>query len=277
MSLNPLDETSRSRAALRNFWNFFEIAYDQKVVHVNRLHILQRFHDYLGTATRQSPEALEPRREIYKRLLQRAYQDFVESDALTEKVFAVFHEAAPIRATSSPLEEVGCPQCRLGDRGLSVKPRFDYGDAVRVVRTLRNDGTFPGLDTGVMLVREGSVGHVHNVGTFLQDQIIYAVHFLHADRTVGCREEELIDAHAPWMPTRFLFGDQVTVRVPLAVRGEVVVAVGQQGEVIKVLRDQPGGPAYHVYFDGRTFQVPETALARIDGQMCCRDQRTCFR
>ncbi len=142
-----------------------------------------------------------------------------------------------------------------------MQPRFDYGDAVRVVRTLRNDGTFPGLDTGALLVREGSVGHVHNVGTFLQDQIIYAVHFLQADRTVGCREEELIDARAPWIPTRFLYSDKVTVRVSLAVRGEVVVAAGEAGEVIKVLRDHPGGPAYHVHINGRTFQVPEATLA----------------
>jgi len=142
-----------------------------------------------------------------------------------------------------------------------VQPRFDYGDAVRVVRTLRNDGTFPGLDTGVLLVREGSVGHVHNVGTFLQDQIIYAVHFLQADKTVGCREEELIDARAPWVPTRFLYGDKVTVQIPLAVRGQIVVKPGQTGEVIKVLRDHPGGPAYHVHVGGRTFQVPEATLA----------------
>ena len=77
-----------------------------------------------------------------------------------------------------------------------MQPRFDYGDAVRVVRTVRNDGTFPGMDTGDVLVRQGSVGHVRNVGTFLQDQIIYAVHFLEVDRTVGCREEELLDARA---------------------------------------------------------------------------------
>jgi nitrogen fixation protein NifZ len=146
-----------------------------------------------------------------------------------------------------------------------VQPRFDYGDAVRVVRTIRNDGTFPGLDTGALLVREGSVGHVHNVGTFLQDQIIYAVHFLEVDRTVGCREEELLPAQDPWVPTQFLYGEKVTVRIPLAIRGQVVVEAGRSGEVIKVLRDAPGGPGYHVLFDGRTFQVPETALAPAEG------------
>ena len=31
-------------------------------------------------------------------------------------------------------------------------PRWDYGDAVRVTRNVRNDGTFPGVPTGDLLV-----------------------------------------------------------------------------------------------------------------------------
>jgi nitrogenase-stabilizing/protective protein len=37
------------------------------------------------------PEDEEALRAIYKRLLMQAYQDFVVSDAQTEKVFKVFH------------------------------------------------------------------------------------------------------------------------------------------------------------------------------------------
>jgi len=36
------------------------------------------------------PENEIPKRAVYSKLLQRAYQDFVESDAQTEKVFKVF-------------------------------------------------------------------------------------------------------------------------------------------------------------------------------------------
>ena len=78
--------------------------YEQKVVHVNRLHILQRFHDYLAQAGDGLPEEEAPRREIHKRLLARAYQDFVTSDALTEKVFKVFHDA---QNNFIPVEELG--------------------------------------------------------------------------------------------------------------------------------------------------------------------------
>jgi len=151
-----------------------------------------------------------------------------------------------------------------------VQPRFDYGDEVRVVRTLRNDGTFPGLDVGIVLVRQGSVGHIRNVGTFLQDQIIYAVHFFDIDRTVGCREEELIPRAEAWIPTKFLFGDKVKARIALAIRGQVVVPPEMDGEITKVLRDRPGGPGYHVAFAGRMFEIPETALLpiEIEAEVC---------
>ncbi len=78
-----------------DFLNYFELEYDATVVHVNRLHILQRFHNYLAQGDEALPEDEEAQREVYKRLLTRAYQDFVESDALTEKVFKVFHMHGP--------------------------------------------------------------------------------------------------------------------------------------------------------------------------------------
>ncbi len=144
-----------------------------------------------------------------------------------------------------------------------MQPRFEYGAAVRVVRALRNDGTFPGRDRGALLIRRGTVGHVRDVGTFLQDQIVYSVHFLAENLLVGCRETELIDADDPWVPSRFEFRDRVTPSRPLGIGGDVVAAPGDPGEVLKVLRDGPGGVAYHVRFAGRTLMVPETALADI--------------
>ncbi len=87
--------------------------------------------------------------------------------------------------------------------------RFDFGEAVRVTRNVRNDGTYPGKPVGELLVRRGSVGHVIEMGTFLQDQVIYTVHFLEQGRMVGCRAEELIPADAPWNPSRFEFHDKV--------------------------------------------------------------------
>jgi nitrogen fixation protein NifZ len=145
--------------------------------------------------------------------------------------------------------------------------RWDYGESVRLIRNVRNDGTYPGLDPGDFLVRRGSIGYVVDVGTFLQDQIIYSVNFLDEGKIVGCREEELIGAEDPWTPSLFEFREKVRSAKGLSVGGEVLVSAGSLGEVIKVIRgDTPGAPgdlAYHIHFEclpGRVFQIPENAL-----------------
>jgi nitrogen fixation protein NifZ len=134
---------------------------------------------------------------------------------------------------------------------------------VRVVRNLRNDGTFPGEATGTLLIDRGSVGYVRDVGTFLQNQLIYSVHFLSADRVVGCREEELQSADAPWSPSRFEFRQKVAARARLAVRGKVRVPCGEVGEVTKVVAGDAGF-SYHVHFAGdRVLEVPESVLEEV--------------
>lgn len=146
-----------------------------------------------------------------------------------------------------------------------MEQRFDFGQAVRLTRNVRNDGTFPGLEVGNLLVRRGSVGYVMNVGTFLQDQIIYTVNFLDQGRVVGCREEELIGADEPWVESRFETREKVRSRLALSIRGEVVVEAGSIGEVFKVLRDSDEEAQervhYHVHFPGgHMLQVPEALL-----------------
>ena len=139
-------------------------------------------------------------------------------------------------------------------------PAYDYGDVVRVIRNVRNDGTFPGVATGTLLVRRGSTGHVVNIGTFLQDQIIYTVHFLDVDRMVGCREEELIPIDAPWTPSRFESREKVEAARHLAVGGEIRAAAGTVGEVLRVLREDIAEVHYEVIFPGHVLRVPENAL-----------------
>jgi len=145
-----------------------------------------------------------------------------------------------------------------------MKPAYDYGDEVRVTRNVRNDGTFPGREIGDLLIRRGSVGHVRSVGTYLQDQIIYSVHFLEDNLLVGCREEELLSAADPWVPNRFEFRDKVITTRQLVSQGDTLAARGDEGEVIKVVRDNPQGIAYHVRINGRTLMIPETTLEPAD-------------
>jgi len=88
-----LNEALDELAAAEDFLDYFGIAYEPSVVQVNRLHILQRFHDYIAKSV--LPELESARRLVYVTALQQAYQDFVSSDALTEKVFKVFHMHEP--------------------------------------------------------------------------------------------------------------------------------------------------------------------------------------
>jgi nitrogenase-stabilizing/protective protein len=82
-----------------DFLAYFGIEFERSVVQVNRLHILQRFHDYLRGAGNV------PEFETWKRLLGRAYEDFVHSDAQTEGVFSVFKRAKGI--ATIPLSAIG--------------------------------------------------------------------------------------------------------------------------------------------------------------------------
>ncbi len=95
-----LQQDLSEMTSAEDFLLYFGIDFDPNVVEVSRLHILQRFHDYL-----QQGEARD--RTGYARCLQRAYQDFVDSDPLTEKVFKVFRRQAEARETRIPLADIG--------------------------------------------------------------------------------------------------------------------------------------------------------------------------
>ena len=103
MEDNPtLAEDMEDLVSAEDFLEYFAIPYAPAVVHVNRLHILQRFHDYLAKQAPSLPPDEAQQRAIYRQWLERAYQDFVTSDSLTEKVFAVFqHVPRPDGGTSS--------------------------------------------------------------------------------------------------------------------------------------------------------------------------------
>jgi nitrogenase-stabilizing/protective protein len=91
--MNELTQRLKALSSANEFLEFFGIAYDERVVHVNRLHILKRFYQYLHRA-----EGLDRLDEIamfraYREMLSAAYNDFTNSDAKTEKVFKVFQDA----------------------------------------------------------------------------------------------------------------------------------------------------------------------------------------
>jgi nitrogen fixation protein NifZ len=142
----------------------------------------------------------------------------------------------------------------------SMLPKYEFGDEVRIIRNVRNDGTYPGVDIGTLLIRRGSTGFVMNVGTFLQDQLIYTVNILEQNKIVGFREEELISIDEPWVPSKFESREKVRSRITLTVRGEMRVSPSMEGEILKVFRDENNGVLYHVIFHDQVLQVPESSL-----------------
>ncbi|MBF0471139.1 MAG: nitrogenase-stabilizing/protective protein NifW [Gammaproteobacteria bacterium] len=95
MSVSEFDLDLSELSSAEEFLDYFEIEYDPRVVYVNRLHILQRFHDYLEEKGEATGETDEVRRNHYATLLLQAYHDFVESSAQREKVFKVFKMNEP--------------------------------------------------------------------------------------------------------------------------------------------------------------------------------------
>jgi nitrogenase-stabilizing/protective protein len=111
--MTDLKTELRDLETAEDFLDYFEISYDSSVVQRCRLHILQRAHDYL-----RSEDSMELEDNIlrarFKSVLERSYQDFVESTPLGERVFKVLRDAKapPPQAAQNnfvPLEAITGP------------------------------------------------------------------------------------------------------------------------------------------------------------------------
>lgn len=81
-------------ASAEEFLDYFDIAFDRRVVQVNRLHILQRYHDYLATVAIPDDD-LDAARTIFHDQLERAYNDFVGSSAAEQKALRIYKAGQP--------------------------------------------------------------------------------------------------------------------------------------------------------------------------------------
>ena len=89
-----LTERLKALSSAEDFFSFFGLPFDERVVQVNRLHILKRFYQYLHKATLPPSDDEVAQFRHYRRLLAQAYHDFVASTPAAEKVFKVFQDAA---------------------------------------------------------------------------------------------------------------------------------------------------------------------------------------
>jgi nitrogenase-stabilizing/protective protein len=87
----PIPDDMQDLSAAEEFFQVLDVPFNDHVVRVNRLHILKRYHDYIGTASAEGLDAAGVR-QAHREALARAHDDFVDSDAVTEKVFKVFQQ-----------------------------------------------------------------------------------------------------------------------------------------------------------------------------------------
>ncbi len=75
------------------YFDFFQLPYDQKVINVNRLHILKKFSEFIQQIDENNPELSNSEKlSIYRDALEQAYQIFLESTPLEQKLFKVFKQ-----------------------------------------------------------------------------------------------------------------------------------------------------------------------------------------
>jgi nitrogenase-stabilizing/protective protein len=103
--MTVLEQLSKLSSA-EEFFTFLGVSYDPAILNVARLHILRRMGDNLRKA---EAEPDETKARAYFRLhLERAYQDFVSSSPIQERVFKVHQDAVrpkrpiPLVRLSSP-------------------------------------------------------------------------------------------------------------------------------------------------------------------------------
>lgn len=82
----------KSAGSAEDFFTLLGVPFDPKVLQIARLHILKRMSEYLGGDDLESlPDPVVAAR--CKTVLERAYEDFVNSTPIKERVFKVLKQA----------------------------------------------------------------------------------------------------------------------------------------------------------------------------------------
>jgi nitrogenase-stabilizing/protective protein len=94
-------KTLQGLSSAEDFFRVLDVPYDPRVLDVCRLHILRRMGHYM-----RAEDLAGGTDEIIlrrcKAFLERAYQDFVESTPLQERVFKVLQDAVKPKAPYRP-------------------------------------------------------------------------------------------------------------------------------------------------------------------------------
>lgn len=112
----------------------------------------------------------------------------MESTPVSAKIPSVSEEDMPIDEAS---RKTNLYKMSTKDEILSL---YRIGQRVRLIKAIRNDGTYPHAAVGDVLVEAGAEGYVRAIGDFLQTIRVYEVNFIEEGLIFGCREAELESA-----------------------------------------------------------------------------------
>lgn len=90
-------EQLKSLSSAEEFFTVLKVDFQPEVLQVLRLHILRRMGQYLVSAEFDGMSE-EEIFEAAQSMLKQAYQDFIESNPMAERVFKVLKEHDPNRA-----------------------------------------------------------------------------------------------------------------------------------------------------------------------------------
>ena len=103
--MSSLVQALSKLSSAEDFLTYFGVPYETSVLNSSRLHILQRFYQYMR---QEQTMDLDNDTEMYRQmreLLARSYDDFVRSTPAQEKVFKVLQEADGKRVPISLLKD----------------------------------------------------------------------------------------------------------------------------------------------------------------------------
>jgi nitrogenase-stabilizing/protective protein len=76
-----------------DYFNFFDLTYEPQVLNVNRLHILKKFSQYINEIDAAASDVSKQERlSQYRVALKLAYEMFLSSTPLEQKLFKVFNQ-----------------------------------------------------------------------------------------------------------------------------------------------------------------------------------------
>lgn len=93
----------RTLSSAEDFFTFLDVPCDPAVLNVARLHILKRMGEYLRKNTLEGADEETARAQCRQRL-ERAYNDFIESTPIEQRVFKVLKDA--VSPPAAPLVQI---------------------------------------------------------------------------------------------------------------------------------------------------------------------------